>query len=349
MTPERSARLASALTLTRPGRAHAAVLDGARGAGVRPGAGRAFDAVFFAVFGSRVTFDLRRAATTPRSELSRGRRSPGERRARRAARPAARRRRRGDGEAVGDAVSVVPVAASDEERLREQALRRARARRARAALPADDRRSSSRRRCAGRAAPSATAAASTSTCGARCAARCAPAATRSGSRTGGAASCARRLVLLCDISGSMEPYARAYLQFLTCAGTRRRGVRVRHAADAHHPRAGHALAPSARSSAPPRPRPTGRSGTRIGDALKRLQRPPRPARDGARRGDRDPLRRLGARRSRARRPRDGAAGAARVPDRVGQPARGRGRVRRRGSAGWSRRCRTSTRSSPATR
>jgi uncharacterized protein with von Willebrand factor type A (vWA) domain len=28
---------------------------------------------------------------------------------------------------------------------------------------------------------------------------------------------ARRLVLLCDISGSMEPYARAYLQFLTCA------------------------------------------------------------------------------------------------------------------------------------
>jgi hypothetical protein len=27
----------------------------------------------------------------------------------------------------------------------------------------------------------------------------------------------RRLVLLCDISGSMEPYTRAYLQFLTCA------------------------------------------------------------------------------------------------------------------------------------
>ena len=33
----------------------------------------------------------------------------------------------------------------------------------------------------------------------------------------------RRLVLLCDISGSMEPYARAYLQFLTCAaGSRSR-------------------------------------------------------------------------------------------------------------------------------
>ena len=27
----------------------------------------------------------------------------------------------------------------------------------------------------------------------------------------------RRLVMLCDISGSMEPYARAYLQFLACA------------------------------------------------------------------------------------------------------------------------------------
>ena len=27
----------------------------------------------------------------------------------------------------------------------------------------------------------------------------------------------RRLVMLCDISGSMEPYARAYLQFLSCA------------------------------------------------------------------------------------------------------------------------------------
>ena len=43
------------------------------------------------------------------------------------------------------------------------------------------------------------------------------------------------------------------------------------------------------------------SGTRIGDALQRVQRPPRPPRDGARRGDRDPLRRLGARRARARR------------------------------------------------
>ena len=49
---------------------------------------------------------------------------------------------------------------------------------------------------------------------------------RASLRTGGdpirlapapAAIVPRRLVLLCDISGSMEPYARAYLQFLTCA------------------------------------------------------------------------------------------------------------------------------------
>ena len=31
----------------------------------------------------------------------------------------------------------------------------------------------------------------------------------------------RRMVMLCDISGSMEPYARAYLQFLTCAAGER--------------------------------------------------------------------------------------------------------------------------------
>ncbi len=50
----------------------------------------------------------------------------------------------------------------------------------------------------------------------------------------------RRLVMLCDISGSMEPYARAYLQFLTCAAAQwpeGRGVRVRHAAHPSHTRA----------------------------------------------------------------------------------------------------------------
>ena len=46
---------------------------------------------------------------------------------------------------------------------------------------------------------------------------CAPAASRSRSRAGSGGSSPRRLVMLCDISGSMEPYARAYLQFLVSA------------------------------------------------------------------------------------------------------------------------------------
>ena len=44
----------------------------------------------------------------------------------------------------------------------------------------------------------------------------------------------RKLVVLCDVSGSMEAYARALLLFLHAAGrvrARRRGVRVRDAAD----------------------------------------------------------------------------------------------------------------------
>ena len=65
------------------------------------------------------------------------------------------------------------------------------------------------------------------------------------------------------------------------------------------------------------------SGTRIGEALKAFNDRHGRRGNGARGGDRDPVRRLGARRSDARRPRDGAAGAPRAPDRVGQPARRR--------------------------
>ena len=83
----------------------------------------------------------------------------------------------------------------------------------------------------------------------------------------------RRLVMLCDISGSMEPYARAYLQFLSCAG--RAGVggsrseafvfatrltRLTRALGSRNPaRAIQAAAATA---------PDWSSGTRIGDALK---------------------------------------------------------------------------------
>ena len=80
----------------------------------------------------------------------------------------------------------------------------------------------------------------------------------------------RRLVLLCDISGSMEPYARAYLQFLTSAAGSgphaeafvfaTRLTRLTRALSSRNPeRAIQAAAVAA---------PDWSSGTRIGDALK---------------------------------------------------------------------------------
>ncbi len=79
----------------------------------------------------------------------------------------------------------------------------------------------------------------------------------------------RRLVLLCDISGSMEPYARAYLQFLTAAGSGRnaeafvfatRLTRVTRALASRNPE--RAIQRAAAAA------PDWSSGTRIGDALK---------------------------------------------------------------------------------
>jgi uncharacterized protein len=79
----------------------------------------------------------------------------------------------------------------------------------------------------------------------------------------------RRLVLLCDISGSMEPYARAYLQFLTCAARTgpnaeafvfaTRLTRVTRALAARNPE--RAIQRAAAAA------PDWSSGTRIGDAL----------------------------------------------------------------------------------
>ena len=111
---------------------------------------------------------------------------------------------------------------------------------------------------------------SASTCAARCAAACARAATRSGSRAAAGASCRRRLVMLCDISGSMEPYARAYLQFLTCAAGSgpnaeafvfaTRLTRLTRALASRNPE--RAIQRAAAAA------PDWSSGTRIGDALK---------------------------------------------------------------------------------
>jgi uncharacterized protein len=80
----------------------------------------------------------------------------------------------------------------------------------------------------------------------------------------------RRLVMLCDISGSMEPYARAYLQFLASAagsGPNAEGfvfatrlTRLTRALGSRHPE--RAIERAAAAA------PDWSSGTRIGDALK---------------------------------------------------------------------------------
>jgi uncharacterized protein len=80
----------------------------------------------------------------------------------------------------------------------------------------------------------------------------------------------RRLVLLCDISGSMEPYARAYLQFLaSAAGSGRRAeafafaTRLTRLTRALHTRNPERAMQRAAAAAP-----DWSSGTRIGDALR---------------------------------------------------------------------------------
>ncbi|MBV9945195.1 MAG: VWA domain-containing protein [Solirubrobacterales bacterium] len=82
----------------------------------------------------------------------------------------------------------------------------------------------------------------------------------------------RRLVLLCDISGSMEPYARAYLQFLTAAAGGPRATRseafvfatrltrLTRALSSRNPERAIQIAAATA--------PDWSSGTRIGDALK---------------------------------------------------------------------------------
>ena len=135
----------------------------------------------------------------------------------------------------------------------------------------------------------------------------------------------RRLVMLCDISGSMEPYARAYLQFLTCAAGAgpnaeafafaTRLTRLTRALRSRNPE--RAIQRAAAAA------PDWSSGTRIGDALKEFN--DRHGRrgmargavvvilsDGWERGDPSLVAREMER-----------LGAARPPHRVGQPARER--------------------------
>ena len=156
----------------------------------------------------------------------------------------------------------------------------------------------------------------------------------------------RRLVLLCDISGSMEPYARAYLQFLTCAAGSgpnaeafvfaTRLTRLTRALSSRNPdRAIQAAAAAA---------PDWSSGTRIGEALQAFN--DRHGRRGMARGavvvilsdgwERGDPKLVGAG--------DGAPLAPGASNRVGQSA-GRAPMPSPCSpAGWWPRCRTATRS-----
>ena len=109
--------------------------------------------------------------------------------------------------------------------------------------------------------------------------------------------------MLCDISGSMEPYSRAYLQFLACAAGAgpnaeafvfaTRLTRVTRALASRHPDRAIQRAAAAAPGLVERD-----SDRRRAEAV---QRSPRAARDGPRSGGRDPLRRLGAGRSGRRR------------------------------------------------
>jgi uncharacterized protein with von Willebrand factor type A (vWA) domain len=269
VTPERSARFAQALTLVKPV-ARRRLYWTARAALVSdPAQVKAFDAVFAEVFGSRVieddepSEDERRTAVPPDDAPVPGRRAgtveggavpvPGV---------------RPDPDAEQGPDVPLPMAASDEERLRTRRfeelepaelaqLYRLMAR-MRVATPTRRTRRAQRERRGEHVDVRRT--------------------LRASLRTGGdpvnmafrrRRIVHRRLVLLCDISGSMEPYSRAYLHVLTAAGAARdaeafvfatRLTRVTRALAARNPE--RAIARAAAAA------PDWSSGTRIGEALR---------------------------------------------------------------------------------
>ena len=279
VTAERSARLASALTLTRPV-SRTRLYWTARAVLVSDQAQvKAFDAVFFAVFGSRVDApdedaaprgDAAAAGDAPAAagdaeDGSAADDAPADEQAR-AASPGAGVSRGRAASAPGDAgEAVMPVLASVEERLGEKrfdALEPGELAqlyqlmtRIRLATPTRTTRRAERYRRGDRIDLRRT--------------------LRGALRTGGdpirlahrrRRVVPRRLVLLCDISGSMEPYARAYLQFLTCAGSNAeafvfatRLTRITRALATRSPE--RAIQRAAAAA------PDWSSGTRIGDAL----------------------------------------------------------------------------------
>jgi uncharacterized protein len=271
VTPARAAELARALRLVRPVSRRRLYWTARAVFVTDPGQVAAFDAVFFSVFARGVEDDAPEAADERRSVGAPPDRRPGAERD--ASSPDTERLSvpRGTGEEGDQSPEVeIPLAlASDEERLRQTSfdalepheLAHVYRLMARLKLAAPRRRR--RRYERGRR-------------GAQVDLR---RTLRGSLRTGGdpirlarrrRRVARRRLVLLCDISGSMEPYARAYMQFLTCAAGSgpnaeafafaTRLTRLTRALASRNPE--RALQRAAAAA------PDWSSGTRIGDALR---------------------------------------------------------------------------------
>jgi uncharacterized protein with von Willebrand factor type A (vWA) domain len=259
MTPARAAEFARALELVRP-ISRRRLYWTARAVLVSdPGQVKAFDEVFFAIFGAAQAFDPEEAPTGPRDD----RRGKGVRGTAPSTAP-------GTDEGSESAELEVPLAmASDEERLAGKSFESLEPdelaqlyrlmSRLQLATPLRRTRRYERGRHGQHIDMRRT--------------------LRDSLRTGGdpirlarrhRRTARRRLVMLCDISGSMEPYARAYLQFLTCARGSgpnaeafvfaTRLTRLTRALASRHPE--RAIERAAATA------PDWSSGTRIGAALK---------------------------------------------------------------------------------
>jgi hypothetical protein len=282
VTVERTTRFAQALALVKP-ISRRRLYWTARAVFVSdPSQAQAFDAVFLAVFGAHITRedpladDMQsqptHSAERPRSDARTNRGDPAPVGATASSTPPL-----GDREVDADREVAVPIAASDEELLRDKRFDALEPdelaqiyrlmTRLRVATPVRRTRRARRDRHGERIDMRRT--------------------LRGSLRTGGDAVrlarrrrrvVRRRMVMLCDISGSMEPYARAYLQFLTSAagggigsgrirGSRSeafvfatRLTRVTRAVASRSPE--RAIQRAAAAA------PDWSSGTRIGDALK---------------------------------------------------------------------------------
>jgi uncharacterized protein with von Willebrand factor type A (vWA) domain len=254
VTPMRSAELARALALVRPVSRRRLYWTARAVLVSEPGQVKAFDAVFFSIFGGAQPFDP--DEVRPVTDQDRVGRSA------RGTAPSA-------SESIGTAELEVPLLmASDAERLASKSfdalepdeLAQLYALMSRLHLSTPTRRSRRRVRGHGRQLDMRR-------------------TLRQSMRTGGdpvrlarrrRRTVRRRLVLLCDISGSMEPYARAYLQFLTSAAGSGPGAeafvfatrltRLTRALASRHPE--RAIERAAAAA------PDWSSGTRIGEALK---------------------------------------------------------------------------------